>query len=76
MNDLNLIYGFILDNELCTEGELDMAVDVGGYNADTLNYVIYRQTGYHDIEQLYECEPEGLYYSDEVKAEFNLEGED
>ena len=68
-----LIYDFILENELCSEEALDMACSVGGRNRETLNYVIYQTTGYHDIEQLYACEPEGLYFSDEVKDRFDLE---
>ena len=62
----NLIYDFILENELCTEAEVDMACDVGGFNQETLNYVIYRQTGYHDIEQLWDCEKEGFYFNDKI----------
>ena len=67
-----LIYDFILDNELCTEGELNMAVDVGGFNEETLNYVIYRQTAYHDIEQLWDCEKDNFYFNDDVIECFGL----
>lgn len=72
----NFIYDFILENELCTQGELDMACDIGGMNTETLNYVIYRQTGYHDIEQLYACEKDSYYFSDEVKEKFGLDTEE
>lgn len=71
----NLIYDFILENELCTEGELDMACDVGGFNTETLNYVICRQTGYHDIEQLWACGRESYYFNDEIIEHFQLEDE-
>ena len=63
-----LIYDFILENELCTQGELDMACDVGGMNEETLNYVIYRQTAYHDIEQLWDCEKDNFYFNDEITS--------
>ena len=68
-----LIYDFILENELCTENELNIACDVGGRNRETLNYIIYRQTGYHDIEQLWSCENENFYFNDDVIERFNLE---
>lgn len=71
-----LIYNFILDNELTTQEALDLATSCSGYNVETLNYVIYYFTGYHDIEQLHECEPEGLYFSDEVLNFYGLEAEE
>ncbi len=77
-DEATLIYDFILVNELCTEDELSMAVDVGGYNTETLNYVIYRQTGYHDIEQLYDTtdERKSLYFSDAVLDYYGLNDTD
>ena len=68
-----LIYDFILENELVTENELDIACDVGGRNKETLNYIIYRQTAYHDIEQLWECERNNFYFNNDVIERFNLE---
>ena len=73
---IDLMYDFILENELCTEGELNMACDVGGMNTETLEYVIYRQTSYHDIEQLWECEHNNYYFSDEVKEAFGLSADE
>ena len=61
-----LTWDFIIENEIVSEKELQMATDVGGYNMETLNYVIYSRTGYHDIPQLYECEPDGYYFPDEI----------
>ena len=75
-DERNLIYDFILENELCTEGELDMACDVGGFNTETLNYVIYRQTAYHDIEQLWDCERETFYFNDDILEYYGLTDED
>lgn len=68
-----LIYDFILENELCTENELNMACDVGGFNTETLNYVIYRQTAYHDIEQLWDCEKDSFNFNDDVINFYGLE---
>lgn len=66
----SVCYDFILDNELTSKEALDLAVAVGGYNMDILNYVIYYLTGYHDIEQLYNCEKDNFYFSDTVKDWF------
>ena len=63
-------YDFILDNELVSKEALDLAVAVGGYNMETLNYIIYYLTAYHDIEQLYNCEKDNFYFSDTVKNWF------
>ena len=68
-----LIYNFILDNELTTQEALNLATSCSGYNVETLNHVIYYFTGYHDIEQLYNCEPDGLYFSDEVLNFYGLD---
>ena len=72
----DLIYDFILENELCTQGELDMACDVGGMTVETLNYVIYRQTAYNDIEQLWDCEKDNFYFNDEVKETIGVSEEE
>lgn len=70
-----LIYNFILDNELTTQEALDLATSCSGYNVETLNYVIYYFTSYHDIEQLYDCEKNNYYFNDEVLSFYGLEEE-
>lgn len=74
--ETTLIYDFILDNELTTQEALNLATSCSGYNVETLNYILYYFTGYHDIEQLFECEPEGLYFSDEVLNFYGLDEEE
>ena len=66
----SVCYDFILDNELVSKEALDLGIAVGGNNVDTLNYIIYYSTGYHDIEQLYSCEKDNFYFSDTVKDWF------
>ncbi len=67
MNDeLNAIWSFLLCNELATEDELQLVTSISGYNLETLNGVIYSRTAYHDIQQLYDCEQETFYFSDEI----------
>lgn len=49
---------FLLVNNICTESELSLVTNICGRTKETLNEIIVKRTGYHDIEQLYACEPE------------------
>ena len=69
----DLIYDFILENELTTKDALDLAIACSGNNLETLNYIIYYCTAYHDIEQLWECEQESYFFNDEIIEKFNLQ---
>ena len=53
---LNEIWDLIVQYEIATEEELRLITNINGYNADSLNSVIYARTAYHDIEQYLECE--------------------
>jgi len=57
-------YEFMLTNEIASEETLDIITSINGYNIDTLNDVLYCQSGYHDFEQLYECEEENFVWDD------------
>lgn len=48
----------ICEYGIATEEELELVTAINGYNEDTLNYVIYARTGYHDIYQLLDEEQE------------------
>lgn len=63
MIDVNQAYNFIVDNEICTEAEAELVTSINGYNIEAINDIIYCRTGYHDIEQLHDCEPYGLDFS-------------
>lgn len=63
MIETNQAYSFIIDNEICTQDEADLVTSINGYNVETINDIIYCRTGYHDIEQLYNCEPSGFDFS-------------
>ncbi len=71
----DLAYEFILENELTTEEALDLGLACGGNNMETLNYIIYRYTGYHDIEQLWECEGNNFYFNDDIITYYGLDEE-
>lgn len=62
----NLLYDFIRDNEIATENEIELVTNINGYSEETLNDIIHCRTEYHDVPQLYACEPENYYFSDEL----------
>ena len=54
----NKIWDFIINNNIATENELQLITDINGYNKEALNDVIYAKIGYHDVDQVLDCEPE------------------
>ena len=62
----DLTWDFILVNNITTEEALSLATDIKGYNIETLNDVIYCRTSYHDIKQLWDCEKDNFYFSDDI----------
>lgn len=63
MIETNQAYSFIIDNGICTQDEADLVTSINGYNIEAINDILYCRTGYHDIEQLHDCEPYGLDFS-------------
>ena len=51
-NELDIIWDYLIDHDIATEQELQLVTSINGYNADTLNDVLYVRTGYRSIEQL------------------------
>lgn len=72
----NLLYDFIRDNEIATESEIELVTNINGYSEETLKDIIHCRTEYHDVPQLYACEPEGYYFSDELLEEYGLLDDD
>jgi hypothetical protein len=68
----DLIYDFILENELVSQEALDLGLACGGNTVETLNYIIYRYTGYHDIEQLWIYERDNFFINDELVEYYGL----
>jgi len=60
---LNEISEFLVQNNICTEEELQLVRCISGYSEETMNAIIYARTAYHDVEQLYDCEPENFDFS-------------
>ena len=55
---MNKIYDFIVNNSIATEQEVNLVTCINGYNKEALNSIIYAKIGYHDMEQVIDCEPE------------------
>ena len=55
-NELNEIFDFITEREIATSEEVTLVTKINGWNAESLNSIIYARTGSHDVEQCEECE--------------------
>lgn len=67
-----MLYDFIIDNNIATEEETDLVTNINGFNEEALNDIIFCRTEYHDVPQLYACEPEHYYFSDELLDRYGL----
>lgn len=62
----NLLYDFITENGIATEGEISLVTNINGWNEESLNDIIYARTEYHDAEQCLQCEPDNFSASDDL----------
>jgi len=53
---LNDLFDFITDRGIATRNEIILVTKINGWNADSLNDIIYTRTGYRSADQLEECE--------------------
>ena len=69
-----LLCEFIEENNIATEAETRLVVDINGWNEETMMDIIYARTGLRSIEQ---CNEEGCYYlSEELLDRFGLNEEE
>jgi hypothetical protein len=54
--ELNEIFDFITERDIATSDEVTLVTKINGWNAESLNAIIYTRTGYRDAEQYQECE--------------------
>lgn len=70
------IYDILVELEIATEDEIMLVRYVkSGDWEEILNAIIYARTGYHDIEQLIECELSQVFgedYGDELLERLNI----
>lgn len=51
-------YDYMVETEIATVDELNLAINLCGNTIETLNSVLYIRTGYRDLEQYLDCEEE------------------
>lgn len=49
--NLNEQMNFLIENEIATEEEVNIVININGYSESTMNDILYVKTGYRDIEQ-------------------------
>ena len=68
----SLLYDFIVDNCIATEEEVSLVTNINGWGEEQLNDIIHARTEYHDVPQLYACEPEGYHFDEDLLDAYNL----
>lgn len=58
MENLNSIYELLKDYEIATEEELNLVININGWNLESFEGVIYVRTGLNSFDQL--CEELGI----------------
>lgn len=54
--EIEILWDFLVDNQIATEKELELITYINGYNLKSLNDVLEVRTGYKDLEQYIEME--------------------
>jgi hypothetical protein len=52
MEKVNLLWDYLIDNEIATEDALVLLTNINGYSVETLEDALYALTGYRSIDQL------------------------
>lgn len=53
--DVSKLSDFIEQNNIATNSEITLVTHINGWSEESLNDIIYERTGYHDAQQLYDC---------------------
>ena len=56
MTDVERLYNYLIDNEIFTESEIEIAVYFDGWTLDTMETLLYMRTGYRSFEQIKDYE--------------------
>jgi hypothetical protein len=56
MEKVNLLWDYLIDNEIATEDALVLLTNINGYSVETLEDALYCLTGYRSIDQIEEEE--------------------
>lgn len=57
------VFDFLVENGIATKDEVQLVTSINGYNGKSLSDIIYVRTGYHNIEQLHDCEPDSYDFT-------------
>jgi hypothetical protein len=67
-----LLWDFLIENEIATEDEIRLVTDIAGYTEETMLDILFARTGYRSIDQIAEVDEEGLYISNELLDAYGL----
>ena len=70
MNKLDAYWDFLIDNGIVSEDALRLVTNINGYSEDTLNDVLYCQTGNRSVEQY--CDENEIELPDFVEESTNI----
>lgn len=72
----SLLCDIVVDNNIADQSAVDLVVCINGRSEDTFNDIIEVKTMYHDVPQLFACERDSYYFSDELKEYYDLHEDD
>jgi len=52
MDKLQELWGYLIDSGLVTDQEIDLVVNINGYNLETLESILYVRSGYRSLDQI------------------------
>lgn len=67
-----LLWDFLIENEIATEDEIRLVTDIAGYTEETMLDILFARTGYRSIDQIAGVDEEGLYISNELLDAYGL----
>ena len=69
---VSMLWDFIVDNNIATDNEVILVLDINGFNEETMTDIIYSRTGLRSYEQ---CKDEGYSGTDELDSYYCLDEE-
>lgn len=70
---VSMLWDFIVDNNIATDNEVILVLDINGFNEETMTDIIYSRTGLRSYEQ---CKDEGYSGTDELDSYYCLDEEE
>ena len=52
MDKLQELWDYLIDSGLATDEEIDLVVNINGYNLETLESILYVRGGYRSLDQI------------------------